>query len=215
MTLQARQECMIKQQLETCSIRQNTLLALLRELAREDFVPSAYRDFSYSDMAIPLAHQQVMMTPLEEASLLQSVNVQANESVLEIGTGSAYLTALLAHQAQHVYTVDYFADFTRHAQQRLADYSNISYFTGDGSRGWAAEAPYDVIILTGALADLPESIRLQILPGGRIFTLLGCAPIVQASVHTLMHDGLWRTQHIFQTSIPPLIDPRADATFTL
>src|SRR3990167_10809415 len=118
-TIEQAKNNMQAQQLKTCGIHNESILNLLSQIPREYFVPKNFNDLAFSDCRLPLPHGQTMMTPLEEATLLQALNIQANQTVLEVGTGCGYLTALLAAQAKHVFSIDYYADFTEQAQKKL------------------------------------------------------------------------------------------------
>lgn len=197
---------MLKQQLRTCEVTDERLLSLLQNTPREKFVPVGYESVAFSDSHLPLGHGQVMLTPLEEASLLQALQVQSNDVVLEIGTGSGYLTALLAKLAKHVFTVDIHSEFVEHAQVRLAELgmTNVSLICGDASRGWQENAPYDVIVVTGSLPVMPENLIKQLNVGGRMFVVLGDAPAMEAMLVTRETETEWQTSLLFKTVIPPL-----------
>lgn len=199
---------MIKQQLRTGNVLDERVLALYNDVPRDKFLPFKFQSFAYSDMQIPLPHEQCMMTPLEEALLLQSLALKSHETVLEIGTGSGFLTALLSRLCKKVISVDYYADFTLNARRKLAEQqcSNVELFTGDASQGWLDLAPYDVIVFTGALEALTEIQRLQLLPGGRLFAIMGTQPVMQGQLHELDHDGVWHERLVFETCLPPLIN---------
>lgn len=199
---------MIKQQLRTGDVLNETILSLYDELPREEFVHGAMQQFAYSDMQIPLAHQQRMMTPLEEARILQALKLQGTETILEVGTGSGYLTALLSRLGRQVISVDYYADFTTSARLKLDKYScnNVQLITGDAHRGWLEAAPYDVVVMTGAIEKITETHRLQVLPGGKLLAIVGREPIMQCLLLTLDHQGNWTQELIFETCVPPLIN---------
>src|SRR3990167_1705200 len=166
---------MIKQQLRANNVHQQVILDLFDHIPRHEFVPPKMRDFAYSDMRIPLAHGQEMMTPEEEGRLLQALHLYGHETILEIGTGSGYLTALLDRKSKKIISVDYFESFTQEAQCKInaLGYSNIEFITGDGSQGWLEKAPYHVVIITGAIPQITETIRLQLIPGGKLFAIIG------------------------------------------
>ena len=208
MTIQATCTNMIKQQLRTGDVLNDNILALYNVIARDEFVPNLYKDFAYSDMQIELAHQQRMMTPLEEGKIVQALELNGHETVLEVGTGTGFLTALLSRLSKKVISIDYFADFTTSARQKLNQYhcDNVELYTGDAHSGWLDQAPYDVIVFTGALESLTESHRLQLLPGGKLFAIIGKEPVMQGQLHTLDHKGNWKKEIIFETNIPPLIN---------
>ena len=198
---------MIKQQLRTGDVLDEQILALFRDIPRDDFVPNRFKSFAYADMQIELPHQQRMMTPLEEGLLLQSLQLQPHETVLEIGTGTGFLTALLSRLCQQVISVDYYADFTNTARSHLQNHNchNVELITGNGYEGWLDKAPYDVIVFTGAKESLTETVRLQLLPGGRVFTLLGQSPVIVGQRHQLNTKGEWQSDVIFETNLPPLL----------
>lgn len=206
---------MVKQQLRTGNVLDNRLLALYESIPREAFVPPKLKSFAYSDMHLPLAHDECMMTPLEEGLLLQALDLKGHEVVLEIGTGSGFLTAMLSRLCKKVISVDYYADFTHAARQKMAEHNclNVELFTGDGLQGWLDFAPYDVIVFTGALEQLSEIQRLQLLPGGKLFAILGTAPIMQSKLYALDHAGIWSEQVIFETCLPGLIDKSKPIVF--
>ena len=190
-------------------------MSLYDGVHRDEFMPSALRSFAYSDMQIPLAHGQCMMTPLEEALLLESLALQGHEVVLEIGTGTGFLTALLSRLCKKVISVDFYPDFTLNAGRKLADHqcSNVALFTGDAALGWLDLAPYDVIVFTGAINGLNDIQRLQLLPGGKLFAIVGKKPVMQGQLHSLDHHGKWDMNVIFETCLPPIIDAVKHNTF--
>ena len=200
---------MVKQQLRTGDVLNEPILELYETISREQFVPNEFKHFAYSDMQIKLPHQQRMLTPLEEAQILQALELKGHEVLLEVGTGTGFLTALLSCLCHKVISVEYFADLTASARHKLAEHncSNVELITGDGSRGWLDKAPYDVIIFSGAIEFLTEMHRLQVLPGGKLFAIVGIGPALQGQLHTLNHDGEWHKKIVFETSIPALIDP--------
>ena len=199
---------MITQQLRTGDVLNESILALYKEINRDEFVPNQFKHFAYSDMQIELAHKQRMMTPLEEGKLLQALALRGHEVVLEVGTGSGFLTALLSRMCKKVISIDYFSDFSNTARKNLDKYkcTNVELLTGDASGGWLDKAPFDSIVITGAIETLSESHRLQLLPGGSLFAIVGKEPIMQGQLHSLDHKNHWNTDVIFETNIPPLID---------
>lgn len=208
MSNQSARVNMIKQQLRTGDVLNESILALYNDIAREKFVPKEFKHFAYSDMQIELPHHQCMMTPLEEAKILQALDLQGHEIVLEIGTGSGYLTALLSRLCKKVISIEYFEDLTKRARQKLDEHlcTNVELLTGDGSHGWLDLAPYDVIVFTGALEQLSDIQRLQLLPGGKLFAVIGKSPVMHGELHSLDQNGIWHMNLIFETNIPPLID---------
>lgn len=199
---------MLGQQLRTWDVLDQHVLDIMGSTPREDFVPPIYRNEAYADMAIPLDHSQIMFTPKEEARLLQALAIKPTESVLEIGTGSGYMTALLARLARQVYSVDIFADFTEQARQKLRalTLSNIELWTGDAAHGWVQKAPYDVIIITGSMYALPASFRNCLKPGGRLVVILGEAPAMEAMLIARDKNNQWSEASLFETVVPALIN---------
>ncbi|MCH9755874.1 MAG: protein-L-isoaspartate O-methyltransferase [Gammaproteobacteria bacterium] len=204
---------MIKQQLRTGNILDERVLSLYDKIPRQAFVPEALQYVAYSDLQLPLAENQCMMTPLEEATILQALALQGHEKILEIGTGSGFFTALLSQSAAHVTSVDYYTEFTNQAHKKLNTYGagNITLETGDASQGWLDKAPYDVVVYTGALPKLNDMQRLQVVPGGKLFAITGEFPVMQGELHTLSHDEVWQTHLLFETTLPLLINKTAAA----
>ena len=200
---------MIKQQLRTGGVLSEAILALYEKIPRADFVPTKYRDFAYSDMQIPLSHRQVMLTPLEEGSILEALNLTGQETVLEIGTGSGFFTALLSQLCQRVISIDIFEDLQKEAKLRLDRYAcrNVELFTGNAYQGWLEKAPYDVIVITAAVEKITDTMRLQLLPSGKICAVIGKAPSMLCLLDSCDAQGTWTEKFLFSTCIPPLINP--------
>ena len=198
---------MIKQQLRTSSIHNERIIDLYHQVPREFFVPERSRAFAYTDQHISLPHNQIMMTPLEEATILQALNLQGSEVILEVGTGTGFLTALLSMLSHRVISIDYYDTFTKQAREKLSlqGCNNVELHTGDAHQGWFNKAPYDVIVFTGALEALSEAHRLQILPGGKLFAILGSAPVMQAMLYELDHEKQWKSTFLYETQVPKLI----------
>lgn len=199
---------MIKQQLRTGNVLDEKILALYERFPRDTFVPETMQNFAWSDMQLPLAHDQRMLTPLEEGLILQALQLNGHETVLEVGTGTGFFTALLSQLAKQVISIDYFQDFTESAQKKLAQYdcNNVELLTADGCNGWLDKAPYDVVIISGAIEAITETIRLQVVPGGKLCVILGKSPVMQCMLFTLDHDNNWTESLLFETCVPPLIN---------
>lgn len=197
---------MVEQQIRTWEVLDPVVLDLLMRIHREDFVPAAHRELAFADLEIPLGHGEVMLSPKLEARLVQELMIKPTDSVLEIGTGSGFMTALLASLARHVYSVDIVAEFTRTAAAHLSSVQigNITLDTGDAARGWDKHGPYDVIVLTGSVPVLPDSFRQSLNPGGRLLAVVGEAPVMQAQLVTRGQGGAYRSTTLFETCIPPL-----------
>lgn len=199
---------MVKQQLRTGDVLDETILGLYDVLPRHEFVPEGYAPFAYSDMQIPLGSEQRMLTPLEEGRILQALALKGHETVLEVGTGSGFLTALLSKLCKKVISVDYFSEFTVSAAKKLSAHhcSNVELITGDACRGWVENAPYDVVVYSGAQEELTQVQKLQVVPGGKMIAIEGSAPVMQVNLYELDHQEVWHKTMLFETEIPLLID---------
>lgn len=199
---------MIEQQIRPWEVLNDAVLHLMMQLPREDFVPSEFRKLAYADTTIPLGLGEVMMPPRVEGRLLQALALQPGDRVLEVGTGSGYLTACLATAAEHVHSVEIHDDFTRTAAAKLSDagIGNVTLETGDAATGWAAHAPYDAIVITGALRLMPEEYPLQLNPGGRLVAIVGASPARQALLITRTGEDAWSSETLFETDLPELVN---------
>ena len=217
MNLENARHNMIEQQIRPWEVLDQRVLDLLNEIPRENFVPQRYLKLAYADTTIPLGDEQVMMPPRVEARILQALNIQADETVLEVGTGSGYVTALLASLAEHVYSVDINTEMTRTAGEKLADHGiiNVTLETGDAARGWDAHAPYDVIVLTGSLPLLPNNFKQALTVGGRLLAIVGDAPAMDVVLITRVGESEWTQETLFETDLPPLINAPEPDRFSL
>lgn len=206
---------MIEQQIRPWDVLDPQTLDLLENLPREDFVPESHRKLAYADIGIPLAHGQVMMHPIVEARMLQALNLNRDDNVLEIGTGTGYVTSMLAAAAQHVTSVDIHADFTREAGTRLADHQieNVTLETGDASRGWNDDHLYDVIVITGSLPNLPPGFKDALNRAGRIFAVIGQGHVMHATLFTRTDTGELISERLFETELPALINAETPPGF--
>jgi protein-L-isoaspartate(D-aspartate) O-methyltransferase len=206
---------MIKQQLRTNQIFDERILQLFQEIPRDEFVPAEHKALAYADAQIELAHGQRMFTPLEEALIVQALNLSGTENLLEVGTGSGFLTALLSRLSRSVTSVDYFADFTEKAQENLRknQCNNVALVTADAATGFKDKGLFDCIILTAASDALTESQRLQLFPGGKIFAFIGKSPVVRAHLYQLDHENHWSNKELFTTDIPSFVTAQPKNTF--
>jgi protein-L-isoaspartate(D-aspartate) O-methyltransferase len=207
---------MIEQQIRTWNVLDQEVLDLLMVIRREEFVPAPYKNLAFVDTEIPLPGGENMLTPKMEARLLQEVSVKKHETVLEIGTGSGYMAALLAYKGRHVTSVEIAPELKALAEKNLTGYgiSNVSVELGNGAQGWANGAPFDVIVLSGSLPVLPDVFLQQLKVGGRLAAIIGTAPIMSAHVVTRISDTAFDTVKLFETSVTPLKAAVAPSHFT-
>lgn len=206
---------MIKQQLRTGDVLNERILSLYETIPRSSFVPESMRPFSYSDMQIPYGHDQRMLSPAEEGLILQNLNLTGTETILEVGTGTGFFTALLSKLCKQVISIEYFKDLSDSAKLKLEQYdcSNVELITADGHRGWFEKAPYDIVILSGAIEEVTETHLLQVLPGGKLVAFIGQDPVLKCIVLTLDHHENWTEKALFETSLPPLMNALKSTEF--
>jgi protein-L-isoaspartate(D-aspartate) O-methyltransferase len=195
---------MIEQQIRPWDVLDLDVLTLLSVVKREDFVPAAYRNIAFADLEVPLPGGQHMLSPKVEARVLQELAVKKHETVLEIGTGSGYMAALLAHRGRQVLSVDILPELADLARSNLAatGIANVEVVAGDAARGWPADAPaarYDVICVSGGLPVLPQVLLEQLKPGGRLAAFVGAAPVMKAQIVTRVDDTQYRVVDVFET----------------
>ena len=210
---------MIEQQIRPWNVADAHVLSLLEVVKREDFVPLAHKALAFVDMEIPLreggARGQVMLAPRIEARLLQDAAVQKHEKVLEVGTGSGYMAALLAHRAQRVVTVEIEPELARMARANLqkAGVHNVEVLELDASQGIKAEGPFDVIVLSGSVAEVPQVLLAQLKLGGRLVGIVGEEPAMNATVVTRTSETTWTTKTPWDTVAPRLLNFPAPSRF--
>jgi protein-L-isoaspartate(D-aspartate) O-methyltransferase len=182
---------------------------------RETFVPPALRDLAFVDTPIPLGHGAEMLEPKIEARVLQELHVRSTDTVLEIGTGSGYMAALLGARASQVTTVEIEPALAERARENLtaAGALNVRVEVGDATQGWAAHAPYDAILVSGGLPALPQELVAQLRPGGRLIAFIGEAPLMNATRVTLNPDGSRSQDILFETLLPTLRNARGAQRF--
>jgi protein-L-isoaspartate(D-aspartate) O-methyltransferase len=197
---------MVEQQIRTWEVLDQRVLDLLFKVRREDFVPENYRTLAFADLEIPIGHGERMLQPKLEARMVQELAISENDRILEVGTGSGYMTALLASTGGHVFSVDFVAEFTRTAAEKLAAHGirNVTLETGDAARGWDKHGPYDAIVLTGSVPILPDSFKASLKPGGRLLAVVGEAPVMEAQLITAVSNGAYSTTGLFETCIASL-----------
>jgi protein-L-isoaspartate(D-aspartate) O-methyltransferase len=216
---------MIEQQIRPWEVLDSQVLSLLALVKREDFLPSALRAMAFSDMEIPLGTKpgQCMLAPKVEARILQDLAVQKHEKVLEIGAGSGYMAALLAHRAQQVITMEIDPDLAQMARNNLkkSGVYNAEVRTGDGAAklGQAAtgndalNGPFDVIVLSGSVAEVPPALLAMLKPGGRLSAIVGDEPVMRATLVTHVGNGAFRTTQAWDTVAPRLLNFREPSKF--
>ncbi|NHZ91788.1 methyltransferase domain-containing protein [Massilia sp. CCM 8733] len=207
---------MIEQQIRPWNVLDQDVLDLLVVVKREDFVPATYKTLAFVDTEIPLPGGEAMFTPKIEARILQEVAVKKHENVLEIGAGSGYMAALLAHKARHVTTVEINPELKELATKNLANagVGNVTVELGNGAEGWDKGAPFDVIVISGALETLPEVFLKQVKVGGRIAAILGQAPVMTAQVITRVSETAYDTVKVFETNVKMLSTSVKSSHFT-
>ena len=196
---------MIEQQIRPCDVLEGRILDLLKQVRREHFVPQAQRALAFVDMEIPLGHGTAMWSPKLEARVVQELHLSRADKVLEVGTGSGYLTALMATLAGHVTSVEIVPELNAMAKQHLQAYhrDNITLEVGDAAQGWGSNQ-YDVIVLTGSTPVLPAVFQNSLKVGGRMFAIVGDAPVMQARVIKCVSAAVFETVTIMETSVPAL-----------
>ena len=195
---------MLEQQIRPWNVLDTQVLDLLDKVKREQFVPPAMREMAFMDMEIPLGHEVSMWHPKLEARVLQSLQIGRNDRVLEVGSGSGYLTALMSHLAEYVTSVEIVPELHAFAEKNLAAHriDNVTLALGDASQGWLGG--YDAIVLTGSVPVLPEAFLNSLRPGGRLFAIVGDAPAMQAILAARTAHGIFKSVTLFETNIAPL-----------
>ncbi len=205
---------MVEQQIRPWEVLDQEVLDLLFAVRREEFVPAQYRSLAFVDMEIPLGYHTTehattgerMLAPKLEARMLQELAVKPDDRILEIGTGSGYMTALLAKRGAHVFSVEIIPEFSAQAAARLETHgiANVTLEIGDAARGWDRHAPYDVIVLTGSVPVLTDEFQRSLNPGGRLLAVVGEAPVMEARLVTCAAGGACIALGLFETCIPAL-----------
>ena len=201
---------MVEQQIRTWEVLDQQVLDLLFAVRREDFVAPQYRSLAFVDMEIPLADNaptgERMLAPKLEARMLQELAVKPTDRILEVGTGSGYMTALLAKRGAHVTSVEINPAYSAVAATRLSAHgiANVTLEVGDAARGWSKHAPYDVIVLTGSVPVLADDFQRSLKPGGRLLAIVGEAPAMQARLTTCAGGGAYDSVSLFETCIAAL-----------
>ena len=206
---------MIEQQIRPWDVPDLQVLDLVMRSPREDFVAPAQRNLAFVDMELPIGHGETMMFPKAEARMLQALQVQPGDRVLEVGTGSGFVTMMLASLASFVYSVEINEELALVAGKRLAEHGveNINIKVGDAANGWSNNQPYDVIAITGSLPSLPESFKQDLQIGGRLFATIGEGPSMTAKLITRLNANEWKEEVVFDTCQAPLKNAASSKPF--
>jgi len=213
MNLEQARTNMVEQQIRTWDVLDQDVLDLLYTVPREDFVPASCRNLAFTDMEIPIGEGEKMWAPKMEARVLQELAPKRSDRVLEIGTGSGYLTALLAHRAAHVYSVELRPALAAFGKSNIARHGvdNVTLEVGDGARGYSKWGPYDIVVLTGSVPVVPRALLESLAPGGRAFAVVGDAPVMSAKILT---GNAASTVALFETLLAPLANCERPSRFT-
>ncbi|ALK29570.1 protein-L-isoaspartate O-methyltransferase family protein [Burkholderia plantarii] len=206
---------MIEQQIRPWDVLDQEVLSLLSVVKREQYVPAVYRDLAFADLELPLPGGQKMLAPRVEARMLQELAVKKHESILEIGAGSGYMAALLAHRGQHVVTVDIDPELVQFAADNLRNngVTNAEVVLGDAARGLPEKGPYDVICVSGGLPVVPQELLEQLKVGGRLAAFVGSRPVMKAQIITRIDDKQFRVADVFETYIDHLVNAMEPSRF--
>jgi len=199
---------MIEQQIRTWDVLDPVVLDLFNTISREKFVSESQKGLAFADVELPIGHGQTMLSPKIEGKILQSLQIKPTEKVLVIGTGSGYLTALAATLANSVIAIEIHAELAAMADKRLKQQSihHVRMIVGDGIDGVLESSPYDVIIYTGSLEMRAKKVERMLTVGGRLFSVIGTAPIMQATLTERVSETVFKHEAIFETSLPPMIN---------
>jgi len=203
---------MIQQQIRPWEVLDGRVIAVLAEVPREHFVPEGYKGLAFADTEIPIGHGQHMMAPKVEGRLLQALDVRPGSQVLEIGTGSGYVTACLARLGGQVTSVEIHGDLLDEARGRLSDQgiSDVELVNADGLAA-IPDGPFDAIAVTGSLPMRDDRLRHHLKAGGRLFLVVGEPPVMDALLITRVGDNAWKEESLFETELAPLLNvPRPE-----
>jgi protein-L-isoaspartate(D-aspartate) O-methyltransferase len=216
MNLEQARTNMVEQQIRTWEVLDQDVLDLLYVVPREEFVRPEHQSLAFSDLQLPIGEGERMWQPKLEARVLQELMLKKSDKVLEVGTGSGYLTALLAHRAGRVVSVEIKPQLAAFGRANLERHGvdNVTLHIGDAARGWPSHAPYDAILLTGSTPLLPRTFLDQLAPGGRLFAVVGEAPAMRARLVICSAPGAWRAADLFETVIAPLANAEHPPRFS-
>ncbi len=206
---------MVQQQVRTWEVADPSVLAVLAELHRERFVPPGFEELAFADTAIPLPHSQMMMTPIVEGRLLQALELKPQHHVLEVGTGTGFLTACLAKLSAAVTSVDIFSDFISMAESNLADarVKNTELICMDATTK-LPKGRFDAVAVTGSLPVFDTRFVDAVKPGGRLFVIVGDSPVMDARIVTRVGENDWTIKGLFETDVLPLLNASRPSGFS-
>lgn len=216
MNLEQARYNMVEQQIRPWAVLDTDTLELLMMVRREDFVPAALRNLAYADTAIPLGHGAEMLHPVFEGHALQALHLKKHSKVLEVGTGSGYMAALLAAHAEQVWTVEIEPALAASAKARLqqAGIGNVAVEVGDGLKGLPAQAPFDAIMVSGAVTQIPDALLAQLKVGGKLFAIVGAGPVQTMEVVTRISDSEYQTKKVLEAGAQLLRNAAPAPAFT-
>ncbi len=203
---------MIHQQIRPWEVLDRRVIAVISEVPRERFVPRSYTGLAFADTEIPIGQGQRMMAPKIEARMLQALDVQPSDRALEIGTGSGYITACLARLGRKVSSLEIHADLLDQAGARLAELgvANLELRNAD-ALAEIPQGPFDVMAVTGSLPMRDDRLRHRLAQGGRLFVVVGAAPVMEALLITRVGENAWKEESLFETELAPLLNaPRPE-----
>jgi protein-L-isoaspartate(D-aspartate) O-methyltransferase len=197
---------MIEQQIRPWDVLDTSVLSLLSVVRREDFVPAVHSSLAFMDLEIPLPGGRSMLTPKLEARMVQDLNLSKRDNVLLVGAGTGYVAALLAHKCKRVIGIERSAELATMARNNLrqARVNNAEIVEGDGRSGLPGQGPYDAILITGSVTELPPALLEQLKPGGRLLAIVGREPVMQGVLYTKGTSGQLTQAPLFDTVVPPL-----------
>ncbi|MDR2690541.1 MAG: protein-L-isoaspartate O-methyltransferase [Azoarcus sp.] len=197
---------MVEQQIRPWDVVDEEVRKLLMAVKREDYVPNPVRTLAFADIEVPLPCGQIMLKPVIEGRVLQALALKPGDSVLEVGTGSGYFAALLAAGADWVRTIEIKPALAKFAQNNFIrnKVKNVVVEEGDGTHGWSARAPYDVIVVSGGLPELPRVLLEQLRSGGRLFAFVGEAPVMKGRLVIHADEENFHATDLFETVVPML-----------
>ena len=210
----ARQQ-MVEQQVRAWNVLDPDVLQVLKDIPREQFVPTGFASLAFADTEIPIGHGQVMMTPTIEGRLLQALKPTAGDKVLEIGTGTGFMTACLARLTGHVTSIDIYDDFLEAARANIEDsgLSDFRLLQMDATEA-LPEGPFDVIAVTGSIETFDPRFVAALAPEGRLFVVVGAGPAMDARIVTRTGDNDWQSKSLFETTLAPLVNATLTPQFS-